>query len=324
MKMKVEEKKQQILKIVSAGIRKLLESTKLNFDRMQELRLRMNEPLIIIYGGKELLLSKEGKMVSTPQEAYYVTASDIKETLEYISNFSLYAYEDEIRQGFITVQGGHRIGLAGKVVMEGGQVKSVKHISFINIRMSHEKKGCGKEILPYIYEDQQVCHTLIISPPGGGKTTLLRDVVRMISDGNEMHPGISVGIVDERSEIGACYHGIPQNDIGMRTDVMDCCPKAEGMLMMIRSMSPSVIAVDEIGKREDIEALSYVMNCGCHILATVHGTSIDDIKNKPVLRKLVEEKLFKRFVVLSNGEMPGTVEMIFDERGSVLYDRSCA
>lgn len=317
------EKKQEILKIVSLKLKKILEQSEIEFDRLQELRLRMNEPFIIIYQGKEYFMSQSGEILRDSQNAYYITGTDIKETLEYISNFSLYAYEDEIRQGFITVQGGHRIGLAGKVIMEHGQVKSVKHISFINIRMSHEKKGCGEHILPYIYDGDQVCHTLIISPPGGGKTTLLRDIVRMISDGSEKHPGVSVGIVDERSEIGACYHGIPQNDVGMRTDVMDCCPKAEGMLMMIRSMSPSVIAVDEIGKREDIEALSYVMNCGCHILATVHGTSIDDVKNKPILRRLVEEKLFKRFIILSGGGKPGTVLMIFDERGSVLYDKNC-
>ncbi|MGN0496841.1 MAG: stage III sporulation protein AA [Lachnospiraceae bacterium] len=317
------EKKQEILKIVSLKLKKILEQSEIEFDRLQELRLRMNEPFIIIYQGKEYFVSQSGEILSDSQNAYYITGTDIKETLEYISNFSLYAYEDEIRQGFITVQGGHRIGLAGKVIMEQGQVKSVKHISFINIRMSHEKKGCSEHILPYIYDGNQVCHTLIISPPGGGKTTLLRDIVRMISDGSEKHPGVSVGIVDERSEIGACYHGVPQNDVGMRTDVMDCCPKAEGMLMMIRSMSPSVIAVDEIGKREDIEALSYVMNCGCHILATVHGTSIDDVKNKPILRRLVEEKLFKRFIILSGGGKPGTVLMIFDERGSVLYDKNC-
>jgi stage III sporulation protein AA len=143
----------------------------------------------------------------------------------------------------------------------------------------------------------------------------------MISDGTKEHSGMSVGVVDERSEIGACYQGVPQNAIGMRTDVMDCCPKAEGMLMLIRSMSPSVIAVDEIGKREDMEALSYVMNCGCHILATVHGASIEDVKNKPILRKLVEEKLFQRFVVLAGGKQPGRIETIFDARGSVLYDR---
>lgn len=318
------DKRQEIMKIVSSKLKKLLEMAEIDFNKLQELRLRMMEPFIIIYKGEEFFLSEQGELLLEPKDAYCITAGDIKETLEYISNFSLYAYEDEIRQGFITVQGGHRIGLAGKVVMEQGYIKSVKHISFINIRMSHEKKGCGSFVLPYIYDGSQVCHTLIISPPGGGKTTLLRDVVRIISDGSSTHPGVSVGIVDERSEIGACYHGVPQNDVGMRTDVMDGCPKAEGMLMMIRSMSPAVIAVDEIGKREDIEALSYVMNCGCHILATVHGTSIDDVKNKPVLRKLVEEKLFKRFIVLSGGNTPGTIEKIFDERGSVLFDKNCA
>lgn len=314
------EKKKEILKIMSAKLRKILEGSDINFEGLQELRLRMNEPFIILYEGKEFFVSESGGLEQTSEMGYLVTAGDIKETLEYISSFSLYAYEDEIRQGFITVQGGHRIGLAGKVILEQGRVKSVKHISFINIRMSHEKKGCGTDILPYIYENNRLCHTLIISPPGCGKTTLLRDIVRMISNGDKNHPGVSVGVVDERSEIGACYRGVPQNDVGMRTDVLDCCPKAEGMLMLIRSMSPNVIAVDEIGKREDIDALAYVMNCGCQMLATVHGASIDDVKNKPILRKLVEEKLFKRFIVLAGGKKPGTVENIFDERGSVLYD----
>lgn len=315
-------KKEEILKIVSSKLRRILESSDMDFEQLQEMRIRMLEPFIVIYDGDEFFLSEKGELLKQPENGYQITAADIKETLEYISSFSLYAYEDEIRQGFITVQGGHRIGLAGKVVLENDRVKSVKHISFINIRMSHERKGCGECILPYIYEEGRICHTLIISPPGCGKTTLLRDIVRLISDGNGIHQGISVGVVDERSEIGACYRGIPQNDIGMRTDVLDCCPKAEGMLMMIRSMSPAVIAVDEIGKREDIDALAYVMNCGCQMLATVHGASIDDIRNKPVLRKLVEERLFKRFVILSGGCKPGNVEVIFDERGSVLYDQN--
>ena len=285
-------KKEEILKIVSSKLRRILESSDMDFERLQEMRIRMLEPFIVIYDGDEFFVSEKGECLKQPVNSYHITAADIKETIEYISNFSLYAYEDEIRQGFITVQGGHRIGLAGKVVLENDRVKSVKHISFINIRMSHERKGCGECILPYIFEGDRVCHTLIISPPGCGKTTLLRDIVRLISDGNENRQGLSVGVVDERSEIGACYRGVPQNDIGMRTDVLDCCPKAEGMLMLIRSMSPAVIAVDEIGKREDIDALAYVMNCGCQILATVHGSSIDDIRNKPVLRKLVEERLF--------------------------------
>ena len=311
-------RKEEILKIVSAKLRKILEQSHIDYECLQELRLRTNEPFILLYAGGEYFMSENGKLLRQAKDGYLVTANDVKETLEYISSFSLYAYEDEIRQGFITVQGGHRIGLAGKVILEQGKVKSVKHISFINIRMSHEKKGCGAEILPYIYENDRICHTLIISPPGCGKTTLLRDIVRLVSDGNDMHPGISVGVVDERSEIGACYLGIPQNDVGMRTDVLDCCPKAEGMLMMIRSMSPVVIAVDEIGTVEDIHAIEYAMQCGCRMIASVHGLNMDEASNKPVLGDLIRRRMFQRYVVLGNEKGPGEILGIYDERGSVL------
>jgi stage III sporulation protein AA len=173
-------------------------------------------------------------------------------------------------------------------------------------------------VIPYITGDKgdDCYHTLIISPPRCGKTTLLRDVIRQLSDGNEKRPGITVGVVDERSEIGACYMGIPQNELGIRTDVLDCCPKAKGMLMLIRSMSPRVIAVDEVGSVEDINAIEYVMNCGCKLIATVHGNSIEDIKNKPILGKLVEERLFERYVLLNNHDGVGHLEEIYDEKGN--------
>lgn len=239
--------------------------------------------------------------------------------MEYIGNYSLYAFEDEIRQGFITIQGGHRVGIAGKTVIEAEHVKNIKHISFINIRLSHQVKGCADKIIPYITMQEHVFHTLIISPPRCGKTTLLRDIIRQLSDGNKSRSGMTVGVVDERSEIGACYMGVPQNDLGIRTDILDCCPKADGMLMLIRSMSPEVIAVDEIGQREDLDAIEYVINCGCRLVATVHGSCIDDVKQKPVLGRMVKEKMFERYIILNNRVGIGNVEEIYDDRGTLLY-----
>lgn len=308
-----------INRLLSPCIRCIIGKCDIDYNELIELRLRINEPLIMVFPYGDFFISETKGLTTDSKSAYRVTATDIKCTIDYVSDYSIYAYEDEVRQGFITVQGGHRVGLAGQVILEQGRIKNVKHISFINIRIAHQMCGCASGVLPYIIKDGRILHTLIISPPGCGKTTLLRDIIRMISDGNSYCRGMSVGVVDERSEIAACYMGVPQNDVGLRTDILDCCPKAEGMLMLLRSMNPKVIAVDEIGSRDDIDAISYVINCGCGIIATVHGNSIDDIRTKPVLRKLVLERVFDRYIVLGQSHGLGTVESIFDERGNELY-----
>lgn len=313
---------QDITKLFPAQIRKALGQALFDRNKIYEIRLRVNAPLIVIYQGKEYFLTLEGELTREEAKAYHVQTEDLKEMLEYISGYSLYAFEEEIRQGFLTIVGGHRVGIAGKTILDGNKIKSLKYISYINLRLSHQIKGCASPILPYIIKNRQICHTLIISPPRCGKTTLLRDLIRQVSNGNRYMPGVSVGVVDERSEIAGSYQGIPQNDLGIRTDVLDCCPKAEGMMMLIRSMSPEVVAVDELGDYEDIHAIESVIHCGCKLFATVHGSSIEDIKRKPLLQRLMQEKVFERYIVLYKEDCAGQIKAIYDERGTGLYDAS--
>lgn len=311
-------RREEVLRVLSKKLRKLVGDSSLEFDKLQEIRLRVNSPLIVVYDNKEYFLQEGGIISNSRKDAYFITQKEMRETMEYISNYSLYAFEDELRQGFITIQGGHRVGVAGKIILEEEHIKNMKHISFINIRLSHQIKGCATPVIPYISDKEGIYHTLIISPPGGGKTTLLRDIIRQLSDGSN-GKGTTVGVVDERSEIAACYMGVPQNELGIRTDILDCCPKAEGMMMLIRSMSPKIIAVDEVGSREDLEAIEYVINCGCKLIATVHGSSIDDIMYKPVLGRLVKEKIFERYIILSGKRRVGQIEEIYDDRGTTLF-----
>lgn len=313
-------KQTDIEKLFPSHIREAFVKACFDMEQVYEIRLRIHAPLILIYQGKEYFLTKDGKFSKEEAEGLLVCSGDLKETLEYVSRYSMYAFEEEIRQGFITIQGGHRVGIAGKTVLDGNKIKSVKYISYINIRLAHQVKGCANAILPYVIKEKQICHTLIISPPRCGKTTLLRDLIRQVSNGSHYLKGMSVGVVDERSEIGGSYQGVPQNDLGIRTDVLDCCPKAEGMMMLIRSMSPEVIAVDELGDYEDIHAIESVIHCGCKLFATVHGSSIEDIKRKPLLQRLVQEKVFERYIVLQNQDLAGRIKAIFDERGTSLYD----
>ncbi len=304
------DKGRELFKIFSLTIRKNLEKLKLDMNKLHEIRLRTDMPLILKYSGKEYMIDENGNMREKTDKPYIIRQNDMRETMEYISNYSLYAFEEEIKQGFLTITGGHRVGITGKTITENGNIKSVRYISSANIRVSHEIKGCSKEALQYIRNASGIYNTLIISPPGCGKTTLLRDLIRNISNGWDNVPGRTVGVVDERSEIAACYMGIPQNDVGIRTDVLDCCPKETGMLMLIRSMAPDVIAVDEIGGEGEIDSIRYAMNCGCKMLATVHGTSFEEIEEK-------NEDIFERYIILDKSKGIGTIKAVYDCKGEI-------
>ncbi len=300
------DKKEEILRIFSIRLRKLFLDLNLDFYNLQEVRLRISRPILLVYENEEYFLGENSKLTKCAKEGFIVTGKEIRETMEYISNYSLYAYEDELRQGFITIQGGHRVGIAGKVILEKGSIKTIKYISFVNIRFAHEVIGCSKNVLPYIKNGQDIYHTLIVSPPRCGKTTLLRDMILHLSN------DFNVGVVDERSEIGACYMGVPQNDLGIRTDILDCCPKTEGMMLLIRSMSPDIIAVDEIGTMEDYQAILQVLHCGCKVIATIHGDSLEDVAKKPF------GSVFERIIVLDRMHGIGHVSGIYNESGENL------
>lgn len=304
-----------ILKYVSEDIRKLL----LNVDKciinsIEEIRLRAGKPAIIQNYRQEWFLNTDGSLTEKIRNPHFVSQDEILKTLQLMSENSIYAYQDEIKNGFLTLKGGHRIGIAGRVVLNGCDIKTIKEISGMNIRFSKEVRGCCSKVLRYIINDNHINNTLIISPPQCGKTTMLRDIARTISNGceNPYLKGIKVGVIDERSEIASCYKGIPQSDVGMRTDVLDACPKSIGMTMMIRSMSPQVIITDEIGNQGDSNAIRNVINSGVKIITSAHGYNVSELKSRREVIGLMEEKVFDRYIVLNNSQGPGTIKEVID------------
>lgn len=277
----------------------LANCTKQRWHMLQEIRLRLNRPI-------ELIFDTHVEWI----EQVKFSSEHSQYLLNQLSEFSLYRLQDELREGYITISGGHRVGLAGEVSTLNGTVKSLKHITFFNIRLAKEKKYCAQNILLKLY-DQSYLNTLIIGPPQTGKTTIIRDLSRMIATGYNYIPAKKVCVIDERSEIAASKNGIPQHDVGLRTDVLDACPKAEGMMMAIRSLSPEVIIVDEIGSQKDIQALLEAAQAGVAVICTIHGKSLRQIKQRPALATLLKQNVFERFVVL-NAARPGVVQAIFN------------
>lgn len=279
-------------------------------DELEEIRVRIGRPIEIIMNGSDRSLS----YIIQPEDAFHL--------MNKISQFSIYTLEEELKQGYITVSGGHRIGLAGKVILEQGKVKAIRDISSFNIRIAREKIGIAEPVIPFLFQNDWF-NTMVIGPPQTGKTTMLRDIARIISTGirEKGMRARKVGIVDERSEIAGCVKGVPQLTFGNRVDVLDACPKAEGMMMMIRSMSPDVLIVDEIGRKQDAEAIQEAVHAGIKLMMTTHGTSLEEMKNRPSLKEILEQRIFQRFVVLSRKSGPGTVTHILDEKGMELKQK---
>lgn len=282
-----------ILEKLPESIRKELETLpKEIINEIEEIRLRCGQNPIVLYKTKEKILSS------------ITSKEDLQNTLNALIKYSYYAFEEDLAKGFVTIKGGHRIGICGKAVVTDNVPTLIKEISSMNIRFAKEIKGIANILIPIIIKDNEPVNTLIVSPPGCGKTTLLRDIARVLSI-----RGIKVAICDERSEIAGMYDSIPSFDLGPRTDIIDGCNKRYGISMLIRTMSPQVIITDEIGDRYDVEAINQCTNAGVKIITSIHGSNKEDLL-KSKINQLISENTFENIIYLSSKEGAGTIKEI--------------
>lgn len=264
----------------------------------EEFRLRTGWPMSVIIGGEE-----------HPLDSPPVQSQELEQLVEIASQASLHAVLDQIRRGYLTINGGHRIGLCGTAVVQAGEIHMLRNLSSANLRVARQVKGAALPILNRLCPNGRLSDTLILAPPGMGKTTLLRDLIRLVSEGERCTP-LRVSLVDERGEVAALYGGQPQLEVGRRTDVVEGCPKTQALMVLLRGMNPQVLAVDEITAPEDVQALTTAVGCGVTLLATAHGAQRADLERRPVYCSVLKEGLFQFLVQIhrQNGKHTYTVE----------------
>lgn len=287
-------------------------------NKIEEIRLRADQPLGITGAMGEPFVTARGLPTGDPAAALRVDRAAVTATLERMAGFSLYALEEELRQGFLTLPGGHRVGLVGHALVRGGHLHALKWVAGLNIRLAVARASGAEAVLARLVDGAGgIASTLIVSPPRAGKTTLLRELVRLVSAGVPSLgvAGQTVGVVDERSELGGASEGVATLPLGPRTDLLDACPKAEGLFVLVRALGPRVVATDELGRAEDAVAVLEAVHAGVRVLATAHARDLEELRARPSLSPLWVNGAFDRFVVLSRRRGPGTVEAVLDGLG---------
>lgn len=290
---------EDILKYMPRNIYEVLKEYA-NTYGINEIRLRTGNNIILKFCGKEIITK------------YVVAKEEILNILLGISKNSIYSIQNDINNGFLTIKGGHRVGVTGEVVLEDGKIKNIKNISSMNIRIAREIKGAANKLIGYIVNGNNISNTLIVSPPGCGKTTILRDLIRQISN-----MGKNISLIDERGELASMYEGKAMLDIGSRTDVMSFCPKHLGITLVTRSMGPDIIATDEIGSMLDVDAIKNATLTGVNLLLTMHGRDLNDLKRNKEMTEIIAEGYFDVIVFLSSRYGAGTIEKIMKGKGDL-------
>lgn len=321
----MKEYMNNILKVLSLNIRNIINSH-LDFieNNTFEIRLRINSPLCIrsVQGNYFLDINKKSSRI--PNDYYIINKKDIEETIACLTLNSIHAFEKEIQNGYITIEGGHRVGLSGDCIYNNDNFKGFKNITSLNIRIAREYKGCSKDYIKYLTNSSNdVYNTLIIGPPLSGKTTFIRDIAVNLSDGikDPYFQGCDLTLIDERGEISSMYNGMPQMYVGCRTDILAYCLKREGFIMSIRALSPKVIISDELGSKDDFEIIQYALKSGVNIVTTAHGFDMEDIKKNIYMKNIIENNFFDRIVTLVSNQKPSTVQQIYDvSKKRVIFD----
>lgn len=315
--------KEVILRLFPSALRAPWEACECDWDEIEEIRLRVNQPVFIRGKDKEYIITKDGvitqiKSIKEISTCVIYCEKELEEMLRHLCRDSIYAYEEERRQGFLTMAGGHRIGITGELSHVDDHSFIAKYIRYMNIRIAHERKGIANGIMEWLVDEERIWNTLIVSPPGAGKTTLLRDIVRNFSNGGERYRGCCVGVIDERGEIAGAYRGMASLDCGIRTDVITGGNKEQGIRILVRTFAPRLIVMDEIGTSADAEAISYAGISGCYVLATVHASCWKDLERKQEISRLLEQRIFQRILFLHR-ESEGTRHIeIWNEEGQCL------